>query len=188
MAAPIPEPSSPVSSGLRLETAYPPICEPGPRRSPVLHAAEVGGGWVPPRVPVKSRRFPADHRDMKHSQKQAPKETKQQASPWRIAEGDARAIARTIQIALERSGEQRLMVEFRIVKGGRVVKEICEVCKQEGEGVRIRIGRLKDAPGEVLLKNMCEVCWERFQKNGPPGTSPGTFTGDSPSKSLRRIT
>ena len=80
------------------------------------------------------------------------------------------------------------MVEFRIVKGGGVVKEICEVCKQEGEGVRIRIGRLKDDPGEVLLKNMCEVCWERFQKNGSPGTSPGPFTGDSPGKSLRRIT
>ena len=68
-------------------------------------------------VPVTTGRFPADNSGMRSPQRQAPEETTQQASPWRIVEGDARTIAKTIQMALERSGEQRLTVEFRVVKG-----------------------------------------------------------------------
>lgn len=53
--------------------------------------------------------------DMQCPQKQAPKEEKKnQISPWRLVEGDAKSIAKSIQKALEQSGEKRLTVEFRV--------------------------------------------------------------------------
>lgn len=39
---------------------------------------------------------------------------KNQISPWRLVEGDAKSIAKSIQKALEQSGEKRLTVEFRV--------------------------------------------------------------------------
>ncbi len=67
----------------------------------------------------RSPRFPADEVDVHRPQKHAPKEEeKKQISPWRIVEGDAKSIAKTIQKALEQSSEKRLTVEFRVFKSG----------------------------------------------------------------------